>query len=280
LTLALGLSYSATGARTLLIDADLVGRGLSTSLLALLRHRVDALLEGHSAASDLSDYRAEEQTESLLTLLGESQKRNGRGLSMDDLFQRARQLGDVRGGVADEIQRLLSVVVGQEGARDRRAGASTGTIRRAILSGERVDDRSAGLLEALCGAPLRDCVVQTGIPNLHVLTAGGADARDAGTLSPEAVAAMLDTCRSEYDTVLIDTGPILGSLEASIVTVAADGVLVAVSRGDERPLNAEAVERLETSGAKVAGVVFNRADMGEVRRSNFSSQWRSDVVEI
>lgn len=278
LTMALGLSYGMTGSRTLLVDADLVGRGLTSSLKSLLRQRVLRLLESGDAEAPREGAPAED----LLTLLADAQKRgsNAPQLAMDELFDRARRFRDATGERSAEIQRLLQALQGQEVARDRRAGQSTGDIRRIVLAGTGVDARSAGLLEALCGAPLRDCVVRTGVPNLHVLTAGGADARDAGTLSPDTVATLLNAASQEYDHVVIDTGPILGSLEASIVCAAADAVLLTVARGDARVHSTQAIDRLLSIGARLAGIVFNRAEMGEVKRSNFSSQWRSDRVEV
>ena len=48
--------------------------------------------------------------------------------------------------------------------------------------------------------------------------------------------------------ILVDTGPILGSIEASLVCAAADGVVLAVSRGQSRPL----VEKSLTSRSYIS----------------------------
>jgi Mrp family chromosome partitioning ATPase len=66
---------------------------------------------------------------------------------------------------------------------------------------------------------------------------------------------------------MIDTGPILGSIEASLVCAAADGVVLAVARGQQRPMVEKALSHLAAIGARLAGVVFNRAQANDFERS-------------
>ena len=65
----------------------------------------------------------------------------------------------------------------------------------------------------------------------------------------------------------MDTGPVLGSLEAGIVTAAADQVLLVVARGQADVVVQAAVSRLERLGVRSSGLVFNRADPEDLRRS-------------
>jgi len=67
--------------------------------------------------------------------------------------------------------------------------------------------------------------------------------------------------------VLIDTGPILGSIEASLVTAAADAVILTVARGQQRPMVERSLGHLAAIGARFAGVVFNRAQARDFARS-------------
>jgi len=60
--------------------------------------------------------------------------------------------------------------------------------------------------------------------------------------------------------VLIDTGPVPGSLEASVAAAAADGVVLVVSRGEHRPMAERSIQHLLDIGASLAGMVFNRAE--------------------
>jgi Mrp family chromosome partitioning ATPase len=123
-----------------------------------------------------------------------------------------------------------------------------------------------GLLDALSGENLEDCAADTGIPHLHVLPLGTANAVHAGTLSPAALRRLVEAARERYDTIIVDTGPILGSLEAASVASVADGVILTVSCGEQRPTVEQSIQYLETVGAHLAGIVFNRARRDEIHR--------------
>jgi hypothetical protein len=64
--------------------------------------------------------------------------------------------------------------------------------------------------------------------------------------------------------VLIDTGPILGSLEAAVMTAAADGVVLVVSRGNQRSSLEAAVAELDALETNNLGAIYNRAHDGEM----------------
>jgi Mrp family chromosome partitioning ATPase len=74
--------------------------------------------------------------------------------------------------------------------------------------------------------------------------------------------------------VIIDTGPVLGSLEASLVATAADQVVLTVARGEQRPLIDRAIAQLHSTGADLAGIVLNRAAPADILSSGFSSSSR------
>ena len=78
---------------------------------------------------------------------------------------------------------------------------------------------------------------------------------------------MLETAREQYDVVLIDTGPILGSIEAAAVTPAVDQVLLVASRGQESRLLKMSTTRLRELHARSVGVIFNRATSVDFERS-------------
>lgn len=124
-----------------------------------------------------------------------------------------------------------------------------------------------GILEAMANQSLLDFVRTTDIANLSVLPVGGAHAHHAGSISPSAVRRLVNEARKHFDTILIDTGPILGSIEASPVAAAADGVILAVARGQQRSLVERSLGHLLSVGARLAGVVFNRAQAKDFERS-------------
>jgi Mrp family chromosome partitioning ATPase len=82
---------------------------------------------------------------------------------------------------------------------------------------------------------------------------------------------MLDRVADNYDLVLIDCGPILGSVEAAIVSAEADGVVLVISRGGDRTAAEDALNLLNAAGAMVEGIVFNRARHEDVAGSVYSS---------
>jgi polysaccharide biosynthesis transport protein len=144
-----------------------------------------------------------------------------------------------------------------------------GLTRRMFESGNA--PKNTGVLEACNGTAFTDCVVQTPFKNLSVLPIGAALPSQAGNLSPAAVRKLLAKARDEYDTILVDTGPILGSLEAAMVSAQADKTVVIVSRGDQKPVIAKSISHLRSIGADVAGLVFNHADAVDIERSTYAS---------
>lgn len=130
---------------------------------------------------------------------------------------------------------------------------------------------SMGLLDALGGAALADCVTGAGMDNLSILPLGLADARHVSVLSPDSLHDLLEEAKGRFDVVLIDTGPVPGSLEASLVASVADAVVVTVSRGEAKPTIERSIEHLASIHAHVAGIVFNHATAKDARAYGSSS---------
>lgn len=124
-----------------------------------------------------------------------------------------------------------------------------------------------GILEAMASRDIAPFIRTTDVADLSFLPVGRAMGGYTGTISPAAVRRLVDEARKQFDVILIDTGPILGSIEASPVAVASDAVVLCVSRGQQRQLVDRALEHLHAIGAKLAGVVFNRAQAHDFERS-------------
>jgi len=132
-----------------------------------------------------------------------------------------------------------------------------------------------GVLEAIANRTMLEYVRTTDIADVAILPVGSAHGYHASTLSPGALRRLIDEAKKHFDTILIDTGPILGSIEASLVCAAADGVVLAVSRGQSRPLVEKSLAHLNHIGARLAGVVFNRAQGNDFERSISGMSMRS-----
>jgi len=213
LCLSLGVSFAACGSRTLMIDCDLGGGGLSARVDAIIRRKIGQIFRRRGAIT-------QQQLETALKLAQNSQRKLGEILV---------ELGYLQ---PSDVQEALAL---QQKA-------------------------PVGLLDALNGDGLHDCVAETGIEGLRILPVGAARAGDASRLSPAAVRTLLAQARQHYDIVLIDTGPVPGSLEAAVMAAASDEVVLVVSRGDQRPAAQRSLEHLRDIGARVAGIVFNRAE--------------------
>jgi Mrp family chromosome partitioning ATPase/uncharacterized protein involved in exopolysaccharide biosynthesis len=124
-----------------------------------------------------------------------------------------------------------------------------------------------GVLEAIGNRSLLTYVRPTEIDNVSILPVGAAQAHHAGTLSPAGLRRLIEEAEQNFDTILIDTGPLLGSIEAPLVCSAADRVVLTISRGQQRPLVERSISHLAAIGARLAGIVFNRAEQSDFARS-------------
>jgi Mrp family chromosome partitioning ATPase/uncharacterized protein involved in exopolysaccharide biosynthesis len=103
--------------------------------------------------------------------------------------------------------------------------------------------------------------------NLWVIPAGKAASLRPEELSSALVRPLLERARREFDTVIIDTGPVMGSLEAAVASSLSDQVVMAVARGQSSTLVKEAIQRVRVIGGHCAGIVFNRAQPKDFLRS-------------
>jgi capsular exopolysaccharide synthesis family protein len=132
-----------------------------------------------------------------------------------------------------------------------------------------------GVLEAIANRNLMQYVRQTDVNDVSILPVGSSGQMHASTLSPQALRRLIQEAEQHFEVVLIDTGPILGSIEASLVTAAADAVILTVSRGQQRPMVERSLGHLAAIGARLAGVVFNRAQAQDFERSISGVSMRS-----
>ncbi len=129
-----------------------------------------------------------------------------------------------------------------------------------------------GLPEALAAGHVNGYTQD--MAGLSVLTAGSADSLDANTIDPASMRRLIENARQNYSVILIDTGPILGSIEGSLAAREADGAILTISRGQEQPLVKRALGELQNLGTSVVGVVFNRAESRDFYRSVYVSNYR------
>ncbi len=231
LTLGLGLSFASAGFKTLIIDADLVGGGLTTRIDKIVRRKIGQVLLHEGLVTP-------EQLDEALTQGRASGRRVGEMLV---------QLGYV---------------------------AEADLLRAA----ERQAQYSVGILDAIAGDDLNDCTIATGIDNLCALPLGAATPADAGIVSSAGMQRLVSRARKLYDVVLLDTGPIPGSLEASVAASNSDAVVLVVARGDTRPDVERTLAYLRDLPVRFAGLVFNRARKRDIERYGSSRVSNADSL--
>ncbi len=128
-------------------------------------------------------------------------------------------------------------------------------------------DGSHGLAEALEHDSVAGAIHETSFANLWAMPAGRDGAIEPERLNKRDLARVTNAARDKFDIVLIDTGPLLGSLEANLVGGLSDAVVLVVSRGQDSKLVNACIQRLRRIGVHCAGVVFNRAEVQDFERS-------------
>lgn len=152
-------------------------------------------------------------------------------------------------------------------------------MRTLVIDCDMIGRHLTNRLEAKGSPGLSDALEAGSIENLYhqldgglaALTVGQGTAADAYGISAASIRAILDDARQKFDVVIVDTGPILGSVEAAVLAQEVDGVILTVSRGRDRAMVRNAMRRLHTLGARSIGFVFNRAATTDFEQSAYSS---------
>ena len=265
---ALGLSFASSGSRTLVVDADLTGRGLT--------RRVRQMLFGHLRAVALADDTRDEHVRDdpsgrLLKSLVPARADDDLPVSeqlVEILSRSIEKLGARaarESGVVDEIFALADLCApGQSELKEQLSS---------LLSSE--EDGDLVPLQVLelhtdhptfNGVPIDRYLFRTGTDKMRFLPLRGLGR--GGTVSSATLSKILGDVREHFDVVLVDTGPAGGAIETSLVASYSDAVVFVVSGEDHRPQAERALAHLQEVGATMAGVVFNRAGRKDVLRSN------------
>ncbi|HQY87563.1 MAG TPA: CpsD/CapB family tyrosine-protein kinase, partial [Tepidisphaeraceae bacterium] len=116
-----------------------------------------------------------------------------------------------------------------------------------------------GIAQAITAREAMAYVRETDVAELSVLPVGLNGQQNSDVFSPVAVRRMFAELRKHFDVILLDTGPVLGSIEATPVVAAADATILTVARGQDRTMVEKAIVHIRSVGGRLAGFVFNRA---------------------
>ena len=124
-------------------------------------------------------------------------------------------------------------------------------------------ENTLGLGEFLAGqASLDELVQSTSVPNMEILTAGNLGPEDLGGFSRARFASLLEICRNNYDVIMVDSPPVLGISDASVISQEVDVTLLLIQhRRYPRNVSQRAKRVIEEVGGKLFGVILNNVNI-------------------
>ncbi|HUB67949.1 MAG TPA: polysaccharide biosynthesis tyrosine autokinase, partial [Candidatus Methylacidiphilales bacterium] len=134
-----------------------------------------------------------------------------------------------------------------------------GDLRRPILHQLLRLPNDRGLANYLRGeGDAIDFIQQSDLPKLHLLAAGEMPMSDIGVLAGDKIRAMLDDLKQRYDLVLIDSPPVLGISDGSIIAREVDYVILVIQhRRYPREISLRAKRAIEEVHGNCIGMVLN-----------------------
>ncbi len=124
-----------------------------------------------------------------------------------------------------------------------------------------------------------DQIVERPVLQVDVLGAGVDRTVGPEMIRSDDFEAMCEDFRSRYDIVIVDTGPLVGSIEILPVAAAADGVILSIRRGRGRSRLDDCIKELGVSGTPHIGVVLNCAVQADCERYVSKSTNGSELRE-
>ncbi len=133
-------------------------------------------------------------------------------------------------------------------------------LREPILHRKFRIPREPGLSEVVRdNLPLEQALHPTAVPNLSLMTGGGAVKSPQSFFLLPGFRELLDTLSADYGYVILDSAPFGVVTDPSMLAQAASGVLLVVEAARTvREVAAETTEGLRRAGVRVLGAVLNR----------------------
>ena len=112
------------------------------------------------------------------------------------------------------------------------------------------------------GVDLKDVVFQTGHPNLYMLPSGPIPVDPSGLIGSHRMQTLFSEVSRRFDIVLVDSPPVLGVSDASLLVSRADATLLVLQ---PRKMPIKALQRAKTlvqnAGGQIMGLVMNNVDI-------------------
>jgi capsular exopolysaccharide synthesis family protein len=136
-------------------------------------------------------------------------------------------------------------------------------LRRPTLHTHFEISNSVGLTNYLTtDLALEDVILQTPVENLYFMPSGILPSDAAGILNSRRMSELIADVKSRFDLVLLDSPPILGVSDASVLASEADLTIVVVQhRKLPRNMLLRVKNAVENVGGTLLGVVLNNVDI-------------------
>jgi capsular exopolysaccharide synthesis family protein len=109
---------------------------------------------------------------------------------------------------------------------------------------------------------LEDVILQTPVDNLYFMPSGILPADAAGILNSRRMSELIQDVKQRFDLVLVDSPPILGVSDASVLASEVDLTMIVVQhRKLPRNMLLRVKQAVENVGGNVIGVVLNNVDV-------------------
>jgi capsular exopolysaccharide synthesis family protein len=155
----------------------------------------------------------------------------------------------------------LAVTLAQYGRRVLLVDAD---MRRGCVQERMALVQADGLSRWLAGATDKQLATAsiTGLPNLHILSAGQRPPSPSELLGSDQMRDLVQQWRGEYDHIVLDTPPVLALTDAAILACMADGILLVARIGKtHRQTLCSTRDLLARVNARTLGVILNDFDL-------------------
>ncbi|MFQ5746597.1 MAG: polysaccharide biosynthesis tyrosine autokinase, partial [Gemmatimonadota bacterium] len=139
-------------------------------------------------------------------------------------------------------------------------------------------EREPGLSDVLAGSvPLSDAIRRTPVNGLDLLPAGAAPPNPSELLGGERMERLLAQIRTGYESIVIDSPPVLAVTDAAVLGPMVDGVILVLrAEQTDREAAEYAVRQLRHVNAKILGIVMNDMRRAGVGYSSYYHAYYGD----
>ena len=136
--------------------------------------------------------------------------------------------------------------------------------RSSLRSYLMLKDKVSGLSEAL-SRQSRNYLFPTNVDNLFVILSGKNPPNPSELLSSPIFDQLISALKENFDYVIIDTAPMVVSMDATIVGRKSDGLVMVIRNEMTRKKNLRRIRAdLERNGVRLVGAVLNRVKKNQI----------------